>query len=142
LYHFPDALVFSPEKTRAILNREKVVACYFHGIVCYNREENMVDEKAWYLGQSPLGAAYAHFSNVARQKTVLDPKTKELIRVAVASVFLCEHCTEHHIKDAFAAGATTHEVSEALLLSALQAAGTQLNGHKDFFEAQLTRTSE
>ena len=91
----------------------------------------------WYLKQSPLGAAYAHFSNVAGQETVLDAKTKELIRVAVASVFRCSHCTEHHIEDALAAGATKQEVAEAILLSALQAAGTQLNWHKEFFEERL-----
>ena len=97
----------------------------------------MADKKPWYLGQSPLGAAYAHFSNVAGQETVLDAKTKELIRLAVASVFRCQHCTEHHIKDAMEAGATKQEISEAILLSALQAAGTQLNWHKDFFDETL-----
>jgi AhpD family alkylhydroperoxidase len=98
----------------------------------------MTDKKPWYLGKSPLGAAYAHFSNIAGQKTVLDVKTKELIRLAVASVFRCRHCTEHHIKDALEAGATKQEISEAILLSALQAAGTQLNWHKEYFEENLT----
>ncbi|HBU70303.1 MAG TPA: hypothetical protein DEE98_07990 [Elusimicrobia bacterium] len=97
----------------------------------------MPAETPWYLKQSPLGAAYAHFSNVAVQKTVLDAKTKELIRLAVASVFRCPHCTEHHVKDALAAGATKQEVSEAILLSALQSAGTQLNWHKEFFKDTL-----
>ena len=97
----------------------------------------MAEKKPWYIGESPLGAAYAHFSNVAGQKTVLDAKTKELIRLAVASVFRCKHCTEHHIKDAMDAGATKQEVSEAILLSALQAAGTQLNWHKEFFDETL-----
>ena len=97
----------------------------------------MEHEKPWYIGESPLGAAYAHFANVAKQETVLDMKTKELIRLAVASVFRCQHCTEHHINDAFAAGATKQEVSEALLLSSLQAAGTQLNWHKEFFDEKL-----
>ena len=92
----------------------------------------MADKKLWYLGQSPLGAAYVHFSNVAGQKTILDVKTKELIRLAVASVFRCKHCTEHHIQDALKAGATKQEISEAMLLSALQAAGTQLNWHKEY----------
>ena len=98
----------------------------------------MSNEKPWYIGQSPLGAAYAHFSNAAAQETVLDAKTKELIRLAVASVFRCRHCTEHHIKDALAAGATRQEVAEAILLSALQAAGTQLNWDKEFFQDTLT----
>ena len=97
----------------------------------------MADKKPWYIGESPLGAGYAHFANVAGQKTVLDAKTKELIRLAVASVFRCKHCTEHHIKDAMDAGATKQEVSEAILLSALQAAGTQLNWHKEFFDETL-----
>jgi len=97
----------------------------------------MSEKKPWYLGQSPLGAAYVHFSNVAGQKTVLDTKTKELIRLAVASVFRCKHCTEHHINDALSAGATKQEVAEAILLSSLQAAGTQLNWHKEFFEETL-----
>jgi len=99
----------------------------------------MADKAPWYLNRSPLGAAYAHFSNVAGQKTVLDAKTKELIRLAIASVFRCTHCTEHHIKDAIAAGATKQEISEALLLSALQAAGTQLNWHKEYFEETLAQ---
>jgi AhpD family alkylhydroperoxidase len=94
----------------------------------------MSDKKPWYLGQSPLGAAYAHFSNAAKQQSALDFKTKELIRLAVASVFRCQHCTENHIADARAAGATNQEITEAILLSALQAAGTQLNWHNNFFK--------
>ncbi|HON58747.1 MAG TPA: carboxymuconolactone decarboxylase family protein [Smithella sp.] len=97
----------------------------------------MNDETPWYLRKSPLGNGYQHFSNVARQKTVLDAKTKELIRLAVALVFRCHHCTEHHLKDAFEAGATKAEVSEALLLASLQAAGTQLNWSKELFEKYL-----
>lgn len=96
----------------------------------------------WYLKKSPLGAAYQHFSKVARDQTVLDAKTKELIRLAVASVFRCPHCTEHHIKDALAAGATREEISEALLLAALQSAGTQLNWNKELFEKYLGEQPE
>jgi hypothetical protein len=44
------------------------------------KEEYIMDSKSpWYLKKSPLGAAYQHFSNVAKQQTVLDAKTKELI---------------------------------------------------------------
>jgi AhpD family alkylhydroperoxidase len=97
----------------------------------------MSAESPWYVGKSSLGAAYQHYSNAAKAQTVLDTKTKELVRLAVASVFRCTHCTEHHIKDAFAAGATKAEVSEALLLASLQAAGTQLNWNKELFEQYL-----
>ena len=90
------------------------------------------------MNQSPLGAAYRHFSAVAAGKTVLDTKTKELIRLSVASIFRCKHCTEHHIQDALKAGATKQEISESLLLSALQSAGTQLNWHREYFDENLT----
>ena len=97
----------------------------------------MSNETPWYLKQSLLGPAYQHFSNVAKQKTVLDMKTKELLRVAVASVFRCDHCTEHHLQDALAAGASKEEIAEALLIAALQSAGTQLNWNKDLFQKYL-----
>ncbi len=97
----------------------------------------MEKKSPWYLGKSPLGAAYQHYSNAARGETVLDKKTRELIRLAVASVFRCGHCTEHHLKDALAAGAAKEEVAEAILLSSLQAAGTQLNWNRELFEKYL-----
>ena len=97
----------------------------------------MTSDSPWYLNKSPLGTAYQHFSNVAKGPTVLDTKTKELIRLSIASVFRCKHCTEHHIKDALAAGATREEISEALLLASLQSAGTQLNWNKETFEKYL-----
>lgn len=98
----------------------------------------MAANMPWYIGRSPLGAAYQHFSNAAKGQTVLDAKTKELIRLAVASVMRCSHCTEHHMKDALATGATAAEISEALLLASLQAAGTQLNWDRKLFEQYLT----
>jgi AhpD family alkylhydroperoxidase len=102
----------------------------------------MNDNKPWYINKSPLGAAYQHFSHAAKQNTVLDPKTKELIRLTVASVLRCPHCTEHHIKDALEAGATREEISEALLISSLQSAGTQLNWNKELFEEYLGEKEE
>ncbi|MFA5794188.1 MAG: carboxymuconolactone decarboxylase family protein [Candidatus Brocadiia bacterium] len=101
----------------------------------------MPNKTPWFFNQTPLAAAYLHFSNTANQETVLDTKTKELIRLAVASVFRCHYCAEHHIKDALAAGATKQEVTEALLLSALQAAGTQLNWDREFFREHLAENN-
>lgn len=102
----------------------------------------MGNQKPWYLNLSPLGAAYQHYSNSAKQETVLDHKTKELIRVAVASVMRCSHCTEHHIKDALKAGAGKAEIAEALLIASLQTAGTQLNWNKDLFEKYLSENQQ
>jgi AhpD family alkylhydroperoxidase len=97
----------------------------------------MANESPWYLNQSPLGAAYQHFSSAAKGKSVLDAKTKELLRLAIASVFRCRHCTEEHIKKALEAGATKQEITEAILISALQAAGTQMNWDREVFEKYL-----
>jgi AhpD family alkylhydroperoxidase len=97
----------------------------------------MPDQSPWYLRKSPLGAGYQHFSNTAKAASVLDSKTKELIRLSVACVFRCPHCTEHHIKDALSAGATKEEITEAILLASLQAAGTQLNWDVELFEKYL-----
>jgi len=60
-----------------------------------------------------------------------------LIRLAIASVFRCNPCTENHIKDAIAAGATKEEISEALLLASLQSAATQLNWNNELFDKYL-----
>ena len=97
----------------------------------------MSEPAPWYLHASPLGAAYQHYANVARGESVLDRKTKELIRVSVASTLRCPHCTEHHLRDALAAGATKEEIAEAILLSSQQAAGTQLNWAEELFEKYL-----
>jgi AhpD family alkylhydroperoxidase len=98
----------------------------------------MASVNPWHFNQSPLSAGYLHFNNTARQAPVLDSKTQELIRLAVSSVFRCKYCTEHHIKDALAAGASKQEITEALLLSALQAASTQLNWDREFFRENLS----
>jgi len=102
----------------------------------------MNNKNPWYLNQSPLGAAYQHFSNVARQNTVLDAKTKELLRLVIASVLRCPHCTEHHMKDALEAGATKQEIAESLLIASLQSAGTQLNWNKELFEKYLVESKD
>ena len=97
----------------------------------------MNNDSPWFLKKTPLSAAYLHFSNVAKQPSVLDTKTKELIKLTVASIFRCNHCTEHHIKDALAAGVTQEEISEALLLASLQSAGTQLYWNEELFDKYL-----
>jgi len=92
----------------------------------------------WYAKQSPkLGSAYLHFRNVTNRETVLDPKTRELLMVALANVLRCPHCVEDHIGRALETGATKHEITEALLISAFEAAGTSLSWRKEVFEKLL-----
>jgi AhpD family alkylhydroperoxidase len=101
-------------------------------------EELMESRKPWYLHQSPLlGSSYLHFKTAVVEKSVLEPKTRELIMVALSSILRCPHCTEEHIKEALAAGATKQEIAETLLVTAYEGAGTQLSWQKEMFEQYL-----
>jgi len=93
----------------------------------------------WYLHESDLGRAFQHFYNSCRDKTILDKKTAELLKLALACVLRCPHCTEEHIKAALEAGASSQEVSEALLIASVEAAGTQLFWQKEIFEKYLSK---
>ena len=49
--------------------------------------------------------------------SVLDKKTKELIAIAVAAALRCDYCMQAHVPAALAAGATTDEVMQAMLVA-------------------------
>ena len=49
---------------------------------------------------------------------VLDPKTRELIGLAVASQIPCQYCIHYHRKAAMANGATEQELREASAVAA------------------------
>jgi AhpD family alkylhydroperoxidase len=68
---------------------------------------------------------------------VLERKTKELLMLALACVLRCPHCTEEHIQGALDAGASKEEITEALLIAAVEGAGTQLAWNKDVFMKYL-----
>ncbi len=103
----------------------------------------MKPKTPWYIHQAPkLGSAYQHFRNVANQENVLDDKTRELLMVALASVFRCPHCVEDHIVRAQEFGASKPEIAEALLLAAFEGAGTQLAWRKEVFEKLLGEDAE
>ena len=91
-------------------------------------------EKPWYVELSPeIGPAFQDFYEACKGKGVLDKKTKELLMLALACVFRCPHCTEDHIKGALDAGASREEIAEALLIAAVEGAGTQLAWKKETF---------
>jgi len=88
----------------------------------------------WYTLNSPeLGKPLQEFYEACKKQGVLDIKTKELLMLALASVFRCPHCTEEHIKGALDAGASKEEITETLLIAAVEGAGTQLAWDKDVF---------
>lgn len=98
----------------------------------------MADVKPWYVENSPeIGQSFADFYRAVNEKGVLDKKTKELLMAALACVFRCPHCTEEHIKGALEAGASKQEVTEALLIAAVEGAGTQTAWAKEVFRKYL-----
>lgn len=62
-------------------------------------------------------------------QTALNPKTKELIGIAVAAQIPCEYCVHFHREAARAHGATEAEIKEAVGMAAMTRMGsTFLNG--------------
>jgi len=95
-------------------------------------------ETPWYVLRSPeIGKKFQDFYKVCNENGVLDKKTRELLMLALASVFRCPHCTESHIKAALEAGVTKEEITEALLIAAVEGAGTQLAWAKDVYQKYL-----
>ncbi len=93
----------------------------------------------WFVLNSPeLGRPFAEFYENCRNNGVLDKKTKGLLMVALACAFRCPYCLEEHIKNALEVGATREEITEALLIVAVEGAGTQLTWQKDLYMKYLT----
>ena len=93
----------------------------------------------WFVLRSPeLGKPFQEFYEACQGKGVLDQKTKELLMLALASMFRCPHYTDEHIQGALDAGASREEITETLLIAAVEAAGTQLAWAKDVFVKQLS----
>ena len=94
--------------------------------------------KAWYQRESDGGDAFVDYYQKTTENNSLDKKTRELISLTVASVLRCTHCTQLHIKKALASEATAKEIADALLLTSLVAASTQLFWDRDNFEKTIT----
>ncbi len=95
-------------------------------------------KQPWYMVNSEeVASSFKHFYETTVKKGALDEKTKELLQLALACAFRCPHCTEEHIKKALDVGATKQEVTETLLITALEGSGTQLMWAKDLFEKYL-----
>ena len=93
----------------------------------------------WFVLNSPeLGRPFADFYESCKNTGVLDKKTKVLLMTALACAFRCPCCLEEHIKSALEVGATKEEITEALLIVAVEGAGTQLTWQKDLYMKYLT----
>ena len=91
--------------------------------------------KARYQRASDSGDHFLEYYRKSTENNSLDGKTRELISLTVASVL---RCTQSHIWRAFVSGATAKEITDALLLSSLVAASTQLYWDGDNFAKSIT----
>ncbi len=97
-------------------------------------ETSQKEATPWYVLNSPeIGKPFRDFYEACNNEGVLNKKTKELLMIALASAFRCQHCTEAHIKAALDAGVSKEEITEALLIAGVEAAGTQLSWAKDIY---------
>lgn len=100
-------------------------------------------ETPWFVLHAPeIGKKFQDFYQACNENGVLDKKTKELLMLTLASVFRCPHCTEAHIKAALEAGLTREEITEALLIAAVESAGTQLSWAKDIYLKYLDNSGK
>lgn len=66
---------------------------------------------------SMVSGAWAWMSDVEDGKGALDPKTMQLIGLAVAAQIPCAYCTYYHRKAAASLGATEQEIAEAAAMA-------------------------
>jgi AhpD family alkylhydroperoxidase len=108
-------------------------------------DKTMGSEKTtpWYVLNSPeIGQPLQDFYDACTKGGVLDKKTRELLMLSLASAFRCPHGTESHIEAALEAGVSKEEITEALLITAVEAAGTQLNWARGIYLRYLGNTNK
>lgn len=70
--------------------------------------------------EAALGAGWAFMKGTnLNQDLELDPKTRELILLAVSAQIPCEYCVYYHRSAARASGASEQELREAVLMAAV-----------------------
>ena len=88
----------------------------------------------WYVLHAPeIGMKFDELYKMCCKEGVLDKKTKELLMLAIASVFHCSQCIEEHLRGALEAGATKEEITETLLIAVVETGSTQLTWAKQIY---------
>jgi len=100
--------------------------------------QHVTDPESWIAEHlSEPQKKFARFAERVYDGDALSRKTKELIAVAASSVARCPHCTDGHLEQAQAEGATKEEVAEALAVAWGQGGGTQVFWMKEDFDDLL-----
>lgn len=72
------------------------------------------------MGERPeVLISHLLYKGTVTQTSPLDPRTVELISMAVGAALKCPHCTSYHMQAAFKMGATREEILEVILLSGM-----------------------
>ncbi len=94
-------------------------------------------------GAPEVMKAFAGIAQAALAKNALDPKTKELIALAISVAVRCDDCIAFHAKAAVDQGATSDEVHETLGMAIYMGAGPSamyaahaLEAYQQFSEAK------
>jgi len=100
--------------------------------------QHVTDPESWIAEHlSEPQKKFARFAERVYDGDALSRKTKELIAAAASSVARCPHCTDGHLEQAQAEGATKEEVAEALAVAWGQGGGTQVFWMKEDFDDLL-----
>lgn len=70
--------------------------------------------------------AFAQLAETASADSVLDPKTKELLAIAIAITTRCDGCIAFHVKAALRHGATRDEVAETVGMAVYMGGGPSM----------------
>lgn len=100
--------------------------------------------------QHALAGAWENFKQLNSSKSMIPPKYRELIQLAVASQIPCDYCVYFHSASAKAFGASEEEIQEAIADGAqtrqwsmvLQGNQVDLDKFKSEFEAMMKYMSE
>lgn len=81
----------------------------------------------WYVLRSPeVGRPFHDFVAACRKTGVLEKKTLVLLRIVMASVTGCPRNLEERIREGLDSGLSKEEITEALLLAAVEKAGASV----------------
>jgi len=91
---------------------------------------------------SMVGGAWVWMNDVEDGEGAIDPKTMQLIGLAVAAQIPCQYCTYYHRKAALSLGATEQEIAEAAAIAGyvrnwstlLYGTGTDLEGYQQIVD--------
>jgi len=73
----------------------------------------------------PAGA-FAQLAKAATADGALDPKTKELMALAIGVTARCDGCIAYHVKAALRHGATREEVAETIAMCVYMGGGPSM----------------